>query len=992
MPAQPFTSANRRQLQAALLDAYPTLQALTRLVAVELDENLERLAPIQGNTLDHIVDEFVNAYCTDSGRIQRLLAAARKGNPQHAGLAALAEAWQGIAFNLTPPCPYPGMTAFNSQDNARFFGREEETEAIIQRLRLHPLLVVIGPSGSGKSSLLQAGVVPRLQASTLFGQDPWRIHTLRPGDPLPPRRQAGPGKDLLLIDQYEELFTLLAPDEARAYQAELAGRVSRPNQWILPAVRADFYGKLMGAPLWAEMEPHLFNLPPLSRENLVAAIVKPAAAVGVTIAPELTERLAADAADEPGALPFLQETLVLLWEKVKGKRLSLQAYTELTRGNAQGNAIQLAMAQRGEQLYNNLSPQQQVAARRIFLRLIQFSDEGRPTRRPAPRAALSSLQDQPATTDSTLARLIQGRLLVAYGQKAQEQVELAHEALIQGWPRLADWQKEYATAELARRRLENKRQEWVRLGQGEGGLLDRMELKDAQAWLASPDADAVGVTAELERFIQTSGQFVNPGFHLAGSLLLGLASLSVVGLALLAFMGLRVTGLPWPQKWALSALPILVLSAAALYGLLRLRADPYLPQRWSYHVAGSRIRRGAILFTAAGALALTGWFQVNTMAAVSQCNAVGFQIGMPGIRNMGVSAPGLDPLGVSLFTQTINTETAGQVIARADFPPRCNRLLEYLVTLTRVQRAGSDEVAYTAVIDGLSAGVVAAPVINVVAVEACSNFRFLGLKVIQTLSYPTPRLRDDVSLPAPKGCAAWLANQEGYAAAQQKNYAEAIRQYEHALALSADEGADYALARQNLGLALLEAGRLEEAREELARAVTLTEKRYEPALINYARACYRLGDWACAAETNLTLIASTTDREALAEAYNNLAVVYRSQGLYADAFAALQEGDAYVDASNDSNAYALAKNRGITLYLSGDKAKARTILEEARQLGSRYEEEIVYYLTQIALAEGDEPACSLLDAYLSLPPGNLFQEEERRADMRARWRSEGCNP
>ncbi len=435
-----------------------------------------------------------------------------------------------------PDCPYPGMVPFAEADSARFFGREGETAELVERLRLHPFLAVIGPSGSGKSSLVFAGLVPALRRSGLFGPGSWLTVSLRPGEtPLAAlagalkgdpaagpetiaallAAQPGARRVLLVVDQFEELFTL-AREGGDAFQQALLDLSRTPGCYVVLTVRADFYPNLMASALWPEIQAHRFEVLPLREDGLRQAIVRPAEDVGVFVEAALVERLVADAAGEPGILPLVQETLVLLWERLERRLLPLRAYEALVLPRSAYDppdapprtGLQVALVRRADAALGALSAEQQAIARRIFLRLVQFG-QGRPdTRRQQAARDLRAASDSPATFDRTLDHLIGSRLLTASGEEQGEdrKIDIAHEALIRSWPALREWLAERGVAEETRRRLEAKAQEWVRLGQGLGGLLDANELPEAERWLASPDAAELGYGASLPAFVRPAGQ------------------------------------------------------------------------------------------------------------------------------------------------------------------------------------------------------------------------------------------------------------------------------------------------------------------------------------------------------------------------------------------------------------------------------------------------------------------------------------------------------
>jgi len=423
-----------------------------------------------------------------------------------------------------PPCPYPGMVPFSEEDSERFFGREREAQELLERLRLHPFLCVIGPSGSGKSSLVFAGLVPALRKSGLFGPGGWLVRTVRPGEVPLAALAAALGGDpanlaetvpallatepdgrrlLLVVDQFEELFTLARAD-VEPFQQALLRLAEIPACYVVLTVRADFYPDLMATSLWPEIQAHRAEVLPLGEDGLRQAIVRPAEDAGVFVEPALVERLVADAAGEPGVLPLVQEALVLLWERLERRFLPLRAYEAL--GGAGRTGLQAAMARRADAVLADLAPEQQAIARRIFLRLVQFGEGRADTRRQQPASALRAAGDAPGTFERVLEHLVHNRLLTLSGEEraADQQTDMAHEALIAGWPTLQRWLAQRREAEQTRRQLEAKAAEWERLGRGSGGLLDQVELAEAERWLASPDASSLGYSETLPALAQAS--------------------------------------------------------------------------------------------------------------------------------------------------------------------------------------------------------------------------------------------------------------------------------------------------------------------------------------------------------------------------------------------------------------------------------------------------------------------------------------------------------
>jgi Novel STAND NTPase 1 len=450
-------------------------------------------------------------------------------------------------------CPYPGMAPFRAEDADCFYGREAEIQQMLQHLRHRRLLFVIGPSGSGKSSLIHAGLLPRLRQSGYFPPDFWRVRVLRPGEqPLQALAAALDGEIdqlaqalsgllaahppadrlLLVIDQLEELFTQTPREEQPRFVAAIQALQAQRACTLLIAMRADFYADLMSTDLWPLAPGQRLEIAPLRGAALRRAIEQPAADIGVRLESGLIERLLADAADEPGALPLVQETMTVLWAEMRERVLPLGAYERLGRGGRSGLAV--ALAAKADAALDDLTPAQRRIAGRIFLRLVQFCEGRADTRRQQSLAALRSASDDPELFDATLRHLVDNRLLTVDDETVTDRkaahdpesvvsrqwsvvggrssvVDLAHEALIAGWPTLQGWLAERREAEQARRRLEAHVAEWIRLGQGSGGLFDEVELAEVERWLAGAEAAEVGFDPRLLELVQASRAAIAEG-------------------------------------------------------------------------------------------------------------------------------------------------------------------------------------------------------------------------------------------------------------------------------------------------------------------------------------------------------------------------------------------------------------------------------------------------------------------------------------------------
>jgi len=433
-----------------------------------------------------------------------------------------------------PPCPYPGMWPYSADSAAHFHGRDAEVKALLERLRVGEReLYVIGPSGSGKSSLVEAGLLPRL-ARGVSGLGPFVVRSMRPGEQptgrlletlkAPEAAHAAPEALeaperaaaavmallehwalntclLLVIDQLEELFTLADADAGARFLEALRALRAEPRCVLVLVLRADFYGTLMNSRLWSERPGQLLrvDVAPLRGEALRDAIVRPARDLGVRIEDALVERLLTDAAWEPGILPLLQETLIQLWEQQQQRRLALANYEALGEGGRSGLAV--AISDRADASLCGLTDPRQTIARRILLRLVSFGEGRADTRRQQPRSALRSAAKAAAEADKVIDHLVVHRLLTV---DDDDRVDLAHEVMISAWPTLVGWIQTRRADEQRRRQFEAAAAQWVARGRGARGLFDPIDLAEAKAWQATESARELGQSADLVELIAAS--------------------------------------------------------------------------------------------------------------------------------------------------------------------------------------------------------------------------------------------------------------------------------------------------------------------------------------------------------------------------------------------------------------------------------------------------------------------------------------------------------
>ncbi|WP_236573259.1 nSTAND1 domain-containing NTPase [Streptomyces sp. GS7] len=382
--------------------------------------------------------------------------------------------------------PYRGLARFETGDQERFFGRGALTDALVRLVREHRVAALFGPSGSGKSSLLRAGLIPCLQHTQDPGLRPAALRILTPG-PHPVRSHQqlftpaeADGDVWLIIDQFEELFSLCHDAEERNRFIDLLLAAEGPGSRlrVVLGVRADFYPRCAEhRGLVAALQHATLMVGPMSPAELREAIVRPATAENLVVERALTSRLIDDLTDEPGGLPLLSHALLETWRRRRGRTMTVDAYE--AAGGVHG-----AVAQTAEHLYTQLSPAQAHLARRILLRLIAPGEGTQDTRRPAPHAELDT--DNPTDTRIVLEHLARARLITLDDDTA----DLAHEALITSWPRLRAWIEEHRERLRLHRKLTEAAQAWEELGHDAGVLYRGTRLAATKEAFATPEARA----------------------------------------------------------------------------------------------------------------------------------------------------------------------------------------------------------------------------------------------------------------------------------------------------------------------------------------------------------------------------------------------------------------------------------------------------------------------------------------------------------------------
>lgn len=354
---------------------------------------------------------------------------------------------------------------------------------MVDRVTESPFMAVFGPSGSGKSSVIRAGLIPAL----LESGEQWRCVLLTPGEH--PRRELAervggtgvpPGQRLLVVaDQFEEVFTLCPDEQERvAFFGDLVALALEPRVRVVIGVRADFYARCAGYPeLVTAIDRHQLLVSPMSDDNLREAVTGPARWAGLSVEQALAETVVAEARRQPGALPMVSHALAQTWSRRSGTTLTLAAYR--AAGGMAG-----AVARTAERVYADCGPAERAAVRRILLRMTAFGDGAESDgtdylRRRVSPGELQAEGDDEAAVASALRRLTESRLVTA----DRDTVTVGHEALFQQWPRLREWLAEDRELLREHRRLTEAAAEWTRQGQNDAYLYRGVQLT---AWEERP--------------------------------------------------------------------------------------------------------------------------------------------------------------------------------------------------------------------------------------------------------------------------------------------------------------------------------------------------------------------------------------------------------------------------------------------------------------------------------------------------------------------------
>ncbi|MGG2461567.1 hypothetical protein ACO0M4_17385 [Streptomyces sp. RGM 3693] len=434
-------------------------------------------------------------------------------------------------------CPYRGLASYRQQDARWFFGRERSTDALVAQLRAAEktggLVMLVGASGAGKSSLLNAGLVPALENGALgdgTGQGREVLQLVPGGDPLaelthripelapvlaaadgpaaePPdlsgfapavraattawagRGASAAARPVVIVDQFEEAFTLCSDEATRRTFIQLLHAACTSTDAGDPApalvilgIRADFFEQCLGHPELADALQHRHMvLGPLTSAELREAVTGPAKAVGLELEPGLAELIIREvSADGPGGthdagvLPLLSHALLATWQRRKAGRLTLAGYRA-------AGGIQGAVAATAERAWSGLDPSARTAARLLLLRLVRLGEDTQATRRRGTRRQLAAESTDPNKTEESLEALVHARLVTLDA----EAVEITHEALLHAWPRLRDWIDEDRNGNLLRQQLEEDGRAWEGSHRDASLLYRGSRLAQARTWAES---------------------------------------------------------------------------------------------------------------------------------------------------------------------------------------------------------------------------------------------------------------------------------------------------------------------------------------------------------------------------------------------------------------------------------------------------------------------------------------------------------------------------
>jgi uncharacterized protein YjbI with pentapeptide repeats len=448
-----------------------------------------------------------------------------------------------VATTLDETNPYQGLNAFTSETKQFFFGRDAEIQALVQKIQGCQFLPVIGASGSGKSSIVRAGLIPRLEALGWTVVGPMKPGTnpklelqelldrefppfqwLKPPDFLDDR------KIVLVVDQFEEVFTLCRDREERSQFIHSLLNLSEQenlNIRIVVTMRADFVESCLAyEDLTRSIQSDAVYLGPMMGEALEAAIEQPAIVQGMALQPKLLAQILQDVAEEENCLPLLEFALFELWERQVRNRpltpnsggtepkreLKLEAYRKL--GGVAG-----ALNAHGEAIYKQLAIQKREHwVQRVMLRLVRTGEGTKDTRQRQRKGDLLEMGKDTVereAIESVIQSLVDGRLLVSDRIDNQDVIDLSHEALMRSWKRLVTWREGDREVRRIVDAIEDAKRKWIDQGKKRRDLLEGRLLRDGRRSLKDAPAEVLGAKSFIRkslwwRRIQMAGVIMIP--------------------------------------------------------------------------------------------------------------------------------------------------------------------------------------------------------------------------------------------------------------------------------------------------------------------------------------------------------------------------------------------------------------------------------------------------------------------------------------------------
>ena len=512
----PFPELERLS-QTELLDmrmstALPSMRTIRPEIPVDLDRIIQRATALDPAVRYADVQAFAENFqeaVSDSG----------------------ARVTSVIPIDRDIPNPYKGLRAFQEADANNFFGRTNLVHRLLQRLKssdeLSRFLAVVGPSGSGKSSVVKAGLIPALRRGSLPGSTDWyyvdmvpsstpfeelesvltSIATKTPDNLLQKLKDDENGllnavKEILagdsdseiflFIDQFEEVFTLVENEKVtNSFIENLHTVVNAPNSRLrlVVTLRADFYDRPLLRPEMSElMQKSTEVVVPLNKDELAEAIIEPAKHVGVSWDSGLIGTIISEVIEQPGALPLLQYALSEMFERRVGNTITNEAYQAI--GGVRG-----ALARRADEIFNEMNEQEREATRQLFLRLITLGEGTEDTRRRAMLAEVTSAAKDTQIANTVIDKLGKSRLITFDRDPITRNptLEVTHEAIIREWKRLRSWLDESREDVRQERVLANIAEEWVEANKDQSFLLQGSRLRQFSRWAESTNLALTGI-------------------------------------------------------------------------------------------------------------------------------------------------------------------------------------------------------------------------------------------------------------------------------------------------------------------------------------------------------------------------------------------------------------------------------------------------------------------------------------------------------------------